>query len=112
MEFTEAEMRFLTVFAQHYDLRQAAAAAKMKRSEGYALLLRDEACEQVDRLAQRRRLGERTARIVTEYESIAFGGDEGKAADRIRALEALRSLQGADDGEAGAAAPVIEYGYV
>jgi len=104
---------FLTRFARTYDLPGAAAAAKITRTQAYGLLRENDAREQLDRLITERRCGGIPARIMREYEALAFGdAEEVKPADRMRAMEQLRLLASAEGADGRAPAVVIRVEYV
>lgn len=50
---------------------------------------------------------QRLERILIEYERIAFGGEEVKPADRIRALDRLIEIYGYSTGNAAEAPPLV-----
>lgn len=67
-------------------------------------LLRQALADDADR-------GEEYARILAEYEKIAFSADENiKIADRLRALDMYRAMLSRKSGESGAAI-VVNYDY-
>ena len=102
---------FLARFSQDYDLPAAARQSGIGRREAYGLL-RDSA-KTVDGLVRKRTDGEILTAIRREYEVLAFGGGEDvRAADRIRALEQLRLIASAGREDGGAPALTVRYEYV
>ena len=109
----EERTAFLNRFAEDYDLPGAAARAGITRGAAYALLREDSARAIVDEQICARRSGAALARIVREYERMAFGGDEdAKPGDRLRALEQLRLIASADAKNGAAPTLTIRCEYV
>lgn len=109
----EARRAFLSDFAASYDLPGAAKRAGIGREAAYGLLAGEEARAELDRLICERAEGETLARIRREYERMAFdGGEEVRAADRLRALEQLRLIASSAVRDGGAPSLVIRCEYV
>jgi len=91
---------FLASFAGAYDLRSAAEQAGITLEEACGVLAADGVRERLDEQIFALRRGRMLARIMREYERMAFGGSEGeKPADRLRVLELLRQMASAEEKE-------------